>query len=114
MEVLVQFVVDRRRIGALDYRAAGSQALKLFLCFGTYTFLSTSLSEELPPKPFPICWAMGAVAGGVGSGIVGALVDGARGRMLWTGVVPRGAVMIGTVISVQVTSCAAILPAVGD
>lgn len=92
--------------------ALGSQSLRLFWCFGTYTFLSTTLSEKLPPKPFLYCWAMGATAGALGNGIVAAL-EGARGRALWLGAVPKGAVTIGTVISVQATSCAALRQAVG-
>ncbi len=88
--------------------ALASQSLKLFFCFGTYTFLSTHLSEALPPKPFPWCWCMGATAGAVGSGIV-ARLEGVRGRELWLRAVPKGALTIGTVIAVQVTSCAALL-----
>ena len=105
VEVAAQSLVNRKTPVPL---ALGTQSLKLFFCFGTYTFLSTTLSEELPPKPFPWCWTLGAVAGGTGSGIVAAL-EGVRGRALWTGAVPRGAITIGTVIAVQVTSCAALL-----
>lgn len=95
--------------GQLPQAAAlGSQTLKLFLCFGTYTFLSTSLSDELPPKPFWWCWVMGATAGGVGSAIVSRL-EGVKGRELWTRATPKGMLTIGTVIAVQVTSCAELL-----
>lgn len=89
-------------------RALGSQSLKLFFCFGTYTFLSTSLSDTLPPKPFGWCWMMGLTAGAVGSGIVAAL-EGVRGKALWAGALPRGSVTVGTVIAVQVTSVAVLL-----
>ncbi|MCJ1405910.1 hypothetical protein MMC11_009141 [Xylographa trunciseda] len=85
--------------------ALASQGSKLFLCFGTYTFLSTTFSDELPPRPFWYCWTMGATAGAIGSGIV-ARVEGVTGRQLWRGAVPKGALAIGTVIAVQVTSCA--------
>ncbi|GAB7364904.1 hypothetical protein MBLNU230_g5695t1 [Neophaeotheca triangularis] len=86
-----------------------SQTLRLFLCFGTYTYLSTTLSpERLPPRPFWWCWGMGAVAGAVGNTVASGLVEGVRGRRLWLAA-PKGAVLIGTVIAVQVTTCAAVL-----
>ena len=89
--------------------ALASQSTKLFFCFGTYTFISSTLSKEygLPPKPFPVALVMGATAGGVGSAILAA-VEGARGLMLG-GSALRGALVIGTVISVHVTTCAAML-----
>ncbi|CAJ2503764.1 Uu.00g111580.m01.CDS01 [Anthostomella pinea] len=104
-EVTYQSLAFQRRLPALS--ALANQSCKLFFCFGTYTGLSTRLSEELPPRPFWRFWLMGSVAGGVGSGIVGA-VEGARGRTLLraTG---KGALSIGTVIAVQVTSCAQVL-----
>ena len=87
-----------------------NQTAKLFFCFGTYTYLSTKLfPEQQPPKPFWKCWLMGALAGGLGSGIA-AGAEGIRGSALWRSAMPKGAIMIGTVIAVQVTSCAAILP----
>ena len=108
VEVCAEAVISTRpRLPSLGQLA--NQSAKLFFCFGTYTFLSTTLSpEQLPPKPFPFCWALGAIAGGTGSGIVAA-VEGVRGAALWKMAVPRGALIIGTVISVHVTSCAAIL-----
>lgn len=54
---------------------------------------------------------MGAAAGAVGSSVVGVL-EGARGRFLLTTVIPKGAITIGTVIAVQVTSCAALLDSI--
>lgn len=87
-----------------------NQSAKLFCCFGTYTFLSTTLSpEHLPPKPFWYCWLIGATAGGFGSGII-ARSEGVTGSALWRTAVPKGALTIGTVIAVQVTTCAAFLP----
>ena len=87
-----------------------SQSAKMFCCFGTYTFLSTTLSpQQLPPKPFWYCWLMGTVAGGLGSGIV-ARAEGVTGSALWRAAVPKGALTIGTMIAVQVTICAAYLP----
>lgn len=87
-----------------------AQPTKLAFCFGTYTYLSTTISpEQLPPKPFWWCWLMGAAAGGVGSGII-AIAEGVRGRALWRGAVPKGMISIGTVIAVQVTSCGWMLP----
>jgi hypothetical protein len=105
-EVLLHSLIQSRKLPSA--MALGSQTLRLFLCFGTYTFLSTSLSDTLPPKPFWKCWFMGATAGATGSTIVAAL-EGARGRALWGNALPRGAATIGTVIAVHVTSCASLL-----
>lgn len=111
-EVCLQNLLEHTRPQKL---ALGSQTLKLFCCFGTYTFLSTTLSpEQLPPKPFAWCWGMGLVAGAVGSTIVAAGVEGIRGRALWAGAVPKGALTVGTVIAVQVSSCAAFLEFSGE
>lgn len=107
-EVVIDSLVSKYRLPPIH--ASSTQAGKLFLCFGTYTFLSTNLSDELPPRPFWRCWLMGAAAGGFGSAITAAVVEGARGRALHTAAL-RGALVIGTVISVQVTSCAATLRA---
>ena len=68
------------------------------------------MSEEFPPRPFPFCWGLGAVAGAVGTG-VGTLVEsrgrvGARQLLRATG---AGAAVVGTVISVQVTCCAELM-----
>lgn len=102
-EVVLHSLVSNRSLPPLQ--AARSQSGKLFLCFGTYTYLSTHLSRELPPRPFWKCWLMGATAGCVGSAITAA-VEGARGRSLMSATL-RGTLVIGTVISVQVTTCAA-------
>jgi hypothetical protein len=102
-EVVLHSLVSNRRLPPLN--AALSQSGKLFFCFGTYTYLSTHLSRELPPRPFWKCWLMGATAGSVGSAIIAA-VEGARGRSLMAATL-RGSLVIGTVISVQVTTCAA-------
>lgn len=111
-EVLLHSLLTQRTIPR--WQALGSQSLKLFFCFGTYTFLSTTLSpQQLPPKPFPWCWIMGATAGAFGSGIV-AVLEGTRGSALWKCAVPRGALTIGTVIFVHVISCAALLRALGE
>jgi hypothetical protein len=102
-EVMLHSLVSKRQLPPLN--AALSQSGKLFFCFGTYTYLSTHLSRELPPRPFWKCWLMGATAGSVGSAIV-ATIEGARGRSLMTATL-RGSLVIGTVISAQVTTCAA-------
>jgi hypothetical protein len=102
-EVMLHSLVSKRQLPPLN--AALSQSGKLFFCFGTYTYLSTHLSRELPPRPFWKCWLMGATAGSVGSAIV-ATIEGARGRYLMTATL-RGSLVIGTVISAQVTTCAA-------
>jgi hypothetical protein len=105
-EVLLHSLVQARKLPAVT--ALGAQTLRLFLCFGTFTFLSTTFSDTLPPKPFWKCWLMGATAGATGSAVVAAL-EGARGKALWGHAIPRGAATIGTVIAVHVTSCAALL-----
>ncbi|THW77084.1 hypothetical protein D6D19_02578 [Aureobasidium pullulans] len=105
-EVLMHSIVQSRKLPPVA--AIGSQTLRLFFCFGTYTFLSTTFGDTLPPKPFWKCWMMGATAGATGSSIVAAL-EGARGKALWGHAMPRGAATIGTVIAVQVTSCANLL-----
>ena len=85
------------------------QSAKLFMCFGSYTWLSTTLSpDQLPPKPFWYCWLMGGAAGGLGSGII-ARLEGVKGRALLSGPVLKGVTAIGTVIAVQVTSSAKVL-----
>lgn len=105
-EVLLHSLASSRRLPHLN--AAASQSGKLFLCFGSYTYLSTTLSpEQLPPKPFWKCWLMGATAGFVGSAITAA-VEGARRRALLMAAV-RGTLVVGTVIAVQVSSCKAVL-----
>jgi len=109
-EVILHSLVSNRRLPPLQ--AAASQSGKLFLCFGTYTYLSTTLSRELPPRPFWKCWLMGATAGSVGSAVTAA-VEGARGRSLMMATL-RGSLVIGTVISVQVTTCAAGLRALNE
>ena len=93
-----------------DISSLTSQSAKLFCCFGSYTFLSTTLSpEQLPPKPFWYCWLMGATAGGLGSGII-ARAEGVTGAALWKVAIPKAALTIGTVIAMQVTTCAVFLP----
>lgn len=108
-EVLMHSLVQSRSLPAAT--ALGAQTLRLFFCFGTYTFLSTTFSDTLPPKPFWKCWIMGATAGATGSAVVAAL-EGARGKALWGHAVPRGAATIGTVIAVHVTTCAKLLDTV--
>lgn len=106
-EICVQSLF-RRQIP--EIASLTNQSAKLFLCFGIYTFLSTTLSpEQLPPKPFWYCWFLGATAGGLGSGII-ARAEGVTGSALWRAAMPKGALTIGTVIAVQVTTCAAFLP----
>lgn len=105
-EICTQSLIHRRLPPTLNLINHSS---KLFVCFGSYTYLSTTLSpNHQPPKPFWYCWLMGAAAGALGSGFVSA-AEGLRGKMLWRTAVPKGALTIGTVIAVQVTSCASIL-----
>lgn len=102
-EVILHSMISNRRLPPLQ--AVLSQSGKLFFCFGTYTYLSTTFSRESPPRPFWKCWIMGATAGCVGSAITAA-VEGAKGKALLSAAL-RGTFVIGTVISVQVTTCAA-------
>lgn len=110
-EICTQSLAQRR---LPTVASLANQPSKLFLCFGTYTYLSTTLSpNQLPPKPFWYCWIMGAAAGGLGSGII-SRAEGLKGKALWGIAVPKGALIIGTVIAVQVTSCASILERIND
>jgi len=102
-EVVLHSLASNRSLPPLN--AALSQSGKLFMCFGTYTYLSTTLSRELPPRPFWKCWLMGATAGFMGSTVTAAIEGARRKALLMAGL--RGTLVIGTVISVQVTSCAA-------
>lgn len=104
-EVCVQALVNRKSPSMVSL---ANQSSKLFLCFGTYTYLSTSLSDQSPPKPFWYCWLLGAVAGGFGSTVI-ARAEGIKGMALVRGPLPKGMATIGTVIAVQVTSCAKVL-----
>lgn len=109
-EVTYQALVFDRRLPTL--RALAPHSSRLFFCFGTYNFLAASLSNETPPRPFWYCWLMGSTAGATGSAIIAA-VSGLRGKgfLAATG---KGALVIGTVISVQVTSCAEALRRTGS
>lgn len=91
---------------------------KLFFCFGTYTYLANTYSDQLPPRPFPYCLLLGALAGAFGTTLVTPLeMYSAAGTRLKPIQVfktalmraPRGAVGVGTVIAVQVTSSAWLL-----
>lgn len=105
VEVLAQSVIQRK---TPDPTAVGDQTAKLFLCFGAYTYLSKTLSpEQSPPKPFWYCWTLGAAAGGAGSAVM-STIHRARSKAL-LGNSFKGACIIGTVIAVQVTSCADVL-----
>ena len=102
-ETCVQSAVHRKMPTVVSL---SSQSGKLFFCFGTYTYLSSILSpQQSPPRPFWYCWLLGAAAGGLGSGII-SRIEGVRGNKLWTIAVPKGMLTVGTVIAVQVTSCA--------
>ena len=104
-EICAQSLMQRRLPLAKELT---SQSSKLFFCFSTYTYLSTTFSDDLPPRPFWYCWTMGAAAGGLGTAII-ARVEGFKGIQLWKNAVPKGMLTIGTVIAVQVTSCAEFL-----
>lgn len=104
-EVLLHSLVVQRTLPS--FHAVASHSGRLFLGFGTFTGLSSYLSEEFPPRPFPLCWLLGAVAGAVGSGI-GELLE-RRGNVSlrhWGRTTGTGAAVIATAIAVQVTSCA--------
>jgi len=87
---------------------AARHAAKLSLCFGTFGYLSTTYSELTPLNSFWKCWAMGTCAGGVGTAVMGT-IDRMLVKNPPLSAMPKGAMVIGTVISVQVTSAAALL-----
>lgn len=109
-EVFVQSLLVHRNVPT--FSALLNQSSKLFLCFGTYTFVSTRYSATSPPRPFWKCWVMGATAGAVGSAVM-AGVEGLRGTRALMTAAGKGACLIGTVISVQVTSCHWVLESMG-
>lgn len=86
-EVLFQALVMQRRLPRAGELA--SQSGRLFLCFGSYTYLATTFSDQLPPKPFWKCWLLGAAAGAFGNTIIAA-AEGARGSQLWRLTLPKG------------------------
>jgi hypothetical protein len=134
-------------MAAIPKAALVEQSAKLFLCFGSYTYLASLWAEreakarekrslmtgkreeevELPPTPFWKCWGYGALAGGFGSGLIwtakegidggkwykdgkrGGGIAGGRWFKALGGSMGKGALIIGTVISVQVTSCRMLL-----
>ncbi|ANB15257.1 hypothetical protein AWJ20_2883 [Sugiyamaella lignohabitans] len=75
---------------------------RMLIGFATFSYLATRKGDPFPPKPFWYCWCLGATAGGVASSVMGA-VEGFRGRNLASHVF-KSMFLIGTVISVQVTS----------
>lgn len=86
-------------------RAALEQSSLLFLCFGSYTYLSTRLSpDRQPPTPLAYCFALGAAAGAFGVATLTAVKT--RSARMAIRAIPIGALRVGTVISVQVTSAA--------
>ena len=102
MEVMVQSLIQQTRP---SFAEAGTQAARLFFCFGTFTALSDYV---MSPRPFTRAWVEGATAGYVGSVIIGA-AQGLRRRALWLNTGPKGAFLIGTTIAVQVRSSDTIL-----
>ena len=112
-ENIIQVVGDRRLPAA---KAVAASTSRTFFGFGTFTYLWASefashqpretLNTE-PPRPFWRCWSYAGVAGAVASTIVSG-AEGFRGRALALAI-PRGTLMMGTVISVQVTLCAELL-----
>jgi hypothetical protein len=77
-----------------------------FAGFGTFTYLSRTLSEEMPPQPFWYCWLMGTCAG-LSATVVFATFDRIRPmQLIKSGILPKNMLVIGTTISVQVTGCA--------
>ena len=101
-EVLAQTVVRRK---APSLVAADHQAGRLCLCFAAYTHLSTSLSSErLLSKQFWYRCAIVAIAGRLGRAISSAVEE--TGDKALLGHTLKETVFIGTVIAVQLTSCA--------
>lgn len=120
MEVFVQHIIKERSSQKLpDWRTLAEQSARLTLCFGAYTALANGWKErkqekeqvhvELPAKPFWKCWGMGAAAGAFGSAVMWCVKegvpDGSRRWKMLGAATGKGALVVGTVISVQVTSC---------
>lgn len=137
MEVFIQHIIREKSLSKMPASAPlVEQSAKLFFCFGSYTFLASRWAERekerLPPTPFWKCWMYDAAAGAFGSSVVWGVKegfdggqwyqDGKRGggiggarwlRTLGT-TAGKGALVIGTVISVQVTSCRMLLDAMDE
>ena len=112
-ENAVQLVRDRRRP---PLKAVATSTARTVFGFGTFTYLWVSgfASHEAretvntePPQPYWRCWSYAAAAGTVASAIVSS-AKGLRGRALALAIA-RGTLMMGTVISVQVSFCAELL-----
>lgn len=84
------------------------QTGRTFFGFATFTQLWAYTKEREMSRSFGFCWLVSMVAGTVSSGIM-SRAEGAKGAALLLNAWPKGALMTGTTIAVQVTSCASIL-----
>lgn len=83
----------------------------LFLCFGGYTFLSTSYQDKQPPSPF-MTFFLGSLAGAVGVPTVNAIKT--RSLAGFAKNSAGGFVKVGTVIGLQVQASARLLAYIED
>jgi hypothetical protein len=88
-----------------------SHGSTLFLCFGGYTFLSTTFLPSQTPPPPPLCFFLGGLAGAFGVPVVHTIKSGRlRGAAMAS---VTGFVRVGTVIGCQVISSAKIIEWLG-
>ena len=106
-------------------RPASIQGLRLFMCFGTYNYLTHKEGHnEQPLRHFWRNWGMAMIAGALGETAVGMVeqkvnkqvmlkkpTDWIRAGIRHAG---RGATIIGTVIAIQTTSSTAALRWMGE
>lgn len=83
----------------------------LFLCFGGYTFLSTTYQDKQPPSPF-MTFFLGAIAGSIGVPTVNAIKT--RSLAGFAKNSAGGSVKVGTVIGLQVQASARLLAYIED
>lgn len=83
-----------------------SHGSTLFLCFGGYTFLSTSYQEKQPPSPL-MTFFLGALAGAIGIPTVNAVKNRSTTGFLKNSA--GGFVKVGTVIGLQIQASARLL-----
>lgn len=102
--------VSTRSTEPLRIRTIGPNLLShggtLFLCFGGYTFLSTTFYEKQPP-PVPATFLLGALAGAFGVPTAAAVKN--RSLKGFGSMAATGFVKVGTVIGVQVSSAPRLL-----
>lgn len=116
VETVIANRVTKPLSGFPPIRHLVQQPARLFMCFGTFGYLSTTFSSPLSREKGMKAWeddrwkrALSAMfAGGLGTAVTSA-AEGLRGKQLWFSAIPKGAFVIGTVIFVQVESSTVLL-----